>query len=168
MCVAARFRPGYTSTPMRVGLVMIACVCLSAACGKSASTQTDEPAPNGDPHPAAACSLPCRVVVNGLTRPTEMTAGRGYVYFVERGIRDDTFDGVVMRAPAKGGAAETLTAAPGILGRTSPRRWTNSRRSRARVNRTVQWAIRGRAGEGSGVTSAVRTAIGPGLDSRRC
>jgi hypothetical protein len=45
-----------------------------------------------------------------------MTAGGGYVYFVERGNREDTYDGVVMRAPAKGGAAETLTAAPGILG----------------------------------------------------
>jgi hypothetical protein len=116
VCVAARFRPGYTSTPMRVGLVVIACVCLSAACGKSASPQVDNPAPNGDLNPAAACSLPCRVVVSGLTRPTEMTAGGGYVYFVERGNREDTYDGVVMRAPAKGGAAETLTAAPGILG----------------------------------------------------
>src|SRR4051812_47707442 len=99
--------------PMRVGLAVIACVCLSVACGKSTSTQTDEPAPNGDPNPAAACTLPCRVVVSGLTRPTEMTAGGGYVYFVERGNRDATYDGVVMRAPAQGGAAETLTAAPG-------------------------------------------------------
>jgi len=56
------------------------------------------------------------VVVSGLTRPTELTAGGGYLYFVERGTREDTYDGVVMRAPAKGGAAETLTAAPGILG----------------------------------------------------
>src|SRR4051794_11613729 len=101
---------------MRVGLVVIACVCLSGACGKSASTQADEPAPNGDPNPAAACSPRCRVVVSGLTRPTELRAGGGYVYFVERGSREDTYDGVVMRAPAKGGAAETLTAAPGILG----------------------------------------------------
>ena len=94
----------------------MACVCLSAACGKSASTEADEPAPDGDPNPVAACAPPCRVVVSGLTRPVETTAGGGYVYFVERGLRDDTYDGVVMRVPAKGGAAETLTAAPGIIG----------------------------------------------------
>ena len=102
---------------MRVGLAVIACVCLTAACGNSSSTRAGEhePLPNGDPDPAAACSLPCRVVVSGLTRPVEMTAGGGYVYFVERG-NADSFDGVLMRAPAKGGTAETLTAAPGILG----------------------------------------------------
>jgi len=43
-------------------------------------------------------------------------AGGGYVYFVERGNHELTWDGVIMRVPAKGGAAETLTAAPGILG----------------------------------------------------
>jgi len=102
--------------PMRVGLVVVACVCLTVACGKAASTPGDEPALNGDPDPAAACAVPCRVVVSGLMRPTELRAGGGYVYFVERGIRDDTWDGVVTRVPAQGGAAQTLTAAPGILG----------------------------------------------------
>jgi hypothetical protein len=98
-------------------MVVIACVCLTAACGESSSTKAyeHESLPNGDPDPAAACSLPCRVVASGLTRPTELTAGGGYVYFVERG-NVDSFDGVVMRAPAGGGPAQTLTAAPGILG----------------------------------------------------
>jgi hypothetical protein len=61
------------------------------------------------------------LVVSGLTRPAEITAGGGYVYFLER-ENVESFPGVVRRAPVRGGAAETLTTTFGLglfMNRTS-------------------------------------------------